>query len=607
MSLGPYQNQSNNLGAHNLGNAYPNAFFDYLSKLMPRKLKTLFKWLEYLYVNCGQVFSVIKKFSEYPITSLTFDTTDSKLSGKLNEILCKHVKIKAALINVGLDYFVYGNTFVSVFKPFTRWLICTHCNHKHNGTNYPYEWMPSQFKFRIKCSACGKSSVAAVAHEKLKDTNKIKIIRWDPKEIDINWNPVTGESEYYYTIPERIKARLRTKKPDKFLLNTLPWEFIQTVHKKKIFKFRDDQIYHMKNPAPAGINQEWGFPGLIGCLKPFFYTAILRKANEAIAYERLVPWRILFPQASTSNSDPAQFVNLSRWSTELKDAIQKWRRDPNLVKLSPIPVGMQQVGGDGRALLVANEIAQTEEGIITSMGVPKEFIYGGLTHAGGSVTLRMLENLLFTYTDQLTDLLQWVVDQVAEFAGLQTVPVGLVDFKMIDDIQQKQLLGQLYQQKEISATTFLKAVDIDIEKERDQIIQDEVKKHIMNKTLERKIAEMTDNLAAKAEQNAGGNPLSYDPNLVMQVAYQEAQTMLQMDEQARKQRVAQLQMQDPVLSILVDTSMKDLQKQMKQQGAYLAGPPQMGPDQSGGQGNGQIKVTPENSQGSSPSTPPQLG
>jgi len=298
---------------------------------------------------------------------------------------------------------------------------------------------------------------------------------------------------------------------------------------------------------------------------------------------------------------------LSRWSTELKDAIQKWRRDPNLVKLSPIPVGMQQVGGDGRALLVANEIAQTEEGIITSMGVPKEFIYGGLTHAGGSVTLRMLENLLFTYTDQLTDLLQWVVDQVAEFAGLQTVPVGLVDFKMIDDIQQKQLLGQLYQQKEISATTFLKAVDIDIEKERDQIIQDEVKKHIMNKTLERKIAEMTDNLAAKAEQNAGGNPLSYDPNLVMQVAYQEAQTMLQMDEQARKQRVAQLQMQDPVLSILVDTSMKDLQKQMKQQGAYLAGPPQMGPDQSGGQGNGQIKVTPENSQGSSPSTPPQLG
>lgn len=588
---------SGNQNAYNIGNIYPSAFFDYLSKLMPKRLKLAFRWLEYLYANSGQVYSVIKKFSEYAITSMVYDTTDQNLRKKLTEIMDTCVRIKSVQIQVGIDYHVYGNSFTSLFTPFTRWLVCGKCSAKYNASNYPYEWMPQAFEFKIKCvkKGCSHHGVATVEHEKLPNPKKLKVIRWDPKQIDISSNPVTGECEYYYNIPDDLKNRIRSKKPDKFLLNTLPWEFIQAIKAKKLFKFREGKLYHMRAPSPAGINSEWGFPGLLGVLKPFFYTAVLRKGNEAIALERIVPWRVMYPQPTTGSNDPAQFMNLARWKNELETAVRQWRRDPNMIKLSPIPVGVTQVGGDARPLMVSQEIQQAEENIVTSMGVPKEFVYGGLTHAGGSVTLRMLENLLFTYIDQLTEMTQWITDQVCDFSGLARSTVRMVDFKLVDDIQQKQLLGQLYQSQEISISTLLKSLDINPEQERKQMIEDQVAKAQMQKEVDVRLKRLQNELADQVEQELSGNPLSYDPQKVMDVAGQEGQILAQMPNDQRKERLAQLQQQDPVLYILAKEALSEMQKQQRDQGA------QMMQQQQGGGGG--FAITPEASGGGSSSTP----
>lgn len=575
MSLPP-----NTMGAFNLGNVYPSAFFDYLSRLMPRKLKLLFRWLEYLYVNSGHVFATIKKFSEYPITEFTYDTTNEDEKKKLKDVLENKLKLKACLIQVGIDYHIYGNSFTSLYKPFNRYLHCKKCNEKYNAANYPYEWMPQTYEFKIVCekASCGHVGIAKVTHENSLDSTRLKIIRWDPKDIDINHNPITGESEYYYNIPDSIKSRLKTKKVDKFLLNTLPWEFIETIKKKRIFKFAPGQIYHMKTPSPAGINQEWGFPGLLGVMKPFFYTAILRKGNEAIALERIVPWRILYPQASSGSNDPAQFINLQRWKNELQDAIKKWRKDPNMVKLSPIPVGMQQMGGDARGLFVANEIQQAEEMIITSLGVPKEFIYGGLTHAGGSVTLRMIENLLFTYIGQLLELAQWVCDGTTEYLSLRKVKIGMVDFKLIDDIQQKQLIGQLYQNKEVSSTTFLKLLDIDAETERDQIAEDTMAKVKVEYETQQKMNKFKNSLATKVDSQLTGQP-QYDPNQLMMMAMTQAQQLARAPVEQRNQALKQMKATDPVMATLVAQALGEIHRQQNKQPMSGGAP---SPQQSGG-------------------------
>jgi intein/homing endonuclease len=67
----------------------------------------------------------------------------------------------------------------------------------------------------------------------------------------------------------------------------------------------------------------------------------------------------------------------------------------NYIPIMPLPIGNQTIGGDGKGLLMAGEIQQWSEWIITGMGVPREFLQGGLCLSQNSMvfTDRGLERL----------------------------------------------------------------------------------------------------------------------------------------------------------------------------------------------------------------------
>ena len=554
------------LNANTNANMYPNPFFDYLSRLMPRNIKDMFQWLEYLYANSGQVYPVIKKFSEYAITEITYTSTSPKVMTNAKKIFDKKLQMKATLINISNDFHLYGNSFVSLYRPFVRHLICKKCNHVHNAEKTTYTWDSKTFSYLIKCNKCGHSGKATVKNIKLRDVNRLRIIRWDPKYIEIEYNPVSGESQYYYNFPEYLKKELKKKKPSSFILDRMPWEYIQAMKSKKLFRFKSDKIYHLKNPSPAGVSQEWGFPGLLSALKPYFYTATLKKANEATAFERLTPWRVLYPQGTSSTTDPATFINMRKWRNELETAIRTWKRDPNSIKLSPIPVGMQQIGGDGRALLLNNEIKMEEENIITSMGVPVEFITGGLTHAGGSVTLRMIENILFTFTSQLEMLMQWITDEVNNYMNYEKVDVSLIPFKLVDDVQQKQLILQLWEVGKISDSTASEFFDIDFAEERKKLVSDNELNSKTEAKISRQLQEMQNSIAEQVRQQEMGDPLNYDPAAVYQVAEEQATQLTQVSAEERKQALEQLEQSDPVLHALVQKIVRSIFSAQQSQG-----------------------------------------
>jgi len=561
-------------------NMYPNPFFDYLSRLMPRNIKDMFQWLEYLYANFGQVYPVIKKFSEYAITEIVYNSTSNKVKTNAKKVFDKKLQMKATLINVSNDFHLYGNSFTSLYRPFIRYLNCKKCSQRHNAENTPYTWDPKNFAYLIRCTKCKHHGRALVKNVKLRDVNRLRIIRWDPKQMEIEYNPVSGESQYYYNFPEYLKKELKKKNPSPFILDRMPWEYVQAMKSKKLFKFKSDKIYHMKNPSPAGVSQEWGFPGLLSALKPYFYTAILKKANEAIAFERLTPWRVLYPQGSSASNDPSQYINMKKWRTELQSAMREWKRDPNMVKLSPIPVGMQQIGGDGRALLLSNEIKMEEENIITSMGVPVEFIRGGLTHAGGSVTLRMIENILFTFTSQLETMMQWLTDEVNNYMNYEEVEVNLIPFKLVDDVQQKQLILQLWEAGKISDTTASEYFDINFEEERKKLISDNEQNAKTEQKMNRVMADIQNNIAEQLRQQEMGDPLSYDPQAVMQVAQEQAMQLTQLPAEERKNALAQMEQTDPVLHAVVQKEVRSIFSTQQAQGVGQEGAP------AGGQASG---------------------
>ena len=182
----------------------------------------------------------------------------------------------------------------------------------------------------------------------------------------------------------------------------------------------------------------------------------MKKAQEAVMLEHLVPLDVLFPASQDANASPYQMVNLKDWKRRIEGEIQKWRWDPSYKPIMPIPLGHQRIGGDGRALMLTQEIRAWSEHIIAGMGVPTEFVFGGLSWSGSSVSLRMLENQLLTYRMMHEHFLQhFLVPSIARYMGWKEVKMHMREFKMADDMQTKQMLMSLNQTSNVSAKTLL--------------------------------------------------------------------------------------------------------------------------------------------------------
>ena len=544
-----------------------------------RNLKQLFRWTEYLYYNSAQIFAGTKKFAEYPITELEYISESDKLTSLYRRLLEDIVGIKRALIKASIDLQVYGNSFTSIHLPFKRFLKCTQCGFKQDAKICDFKYNPNSAKFKHKCGDCKHEGFSKVIDTLQLSPEKINVVRWDPKLIQINYNSVTGESEYYVQMPSSLKSKIQGG--DKHLVVTLPFPILETIAKDELFKFNNDELFHMKSDSPAGVESGWGYPPLVACMPLFYHASVLRKANESIALERIVPMRVMHPQAISGNADPILSLSMGKFMSEVEDNIEKWRRDPNHIMMSPVAVGVSQVGGEGRALMVNAEIQQAEDNIIAAMGFPKEFVYGGLSYTGSSVTLRMLENQLESSVFQLTQLLRWLSGKMGRFLGWDKCQVSLGDFRMIDDVSQKQLVMQLFQMGMVSKTTVAEAHGIDIAEERDKIKQENLTDARFQKELELDMMDLQKDISQQARQMAadqqGAGGLNYDQQAVIAEAENIATQLLQTDPGTRKSQLASLQAEDYVMYSVVIQRLEQLQLDQKNQAMQQAqmGPPPM--------------------------------
>lgn len=542
------------------GASHPNPVFDYLTGFVPRKLKDLFKWAEYLAFNSAHIYGIVRKFGEYPITSFMYDTTSPNEKTRHQDLFEKKVGLKGFMTQVSFDKWIYGNAFVSVFEPIKRWLKCAKCHTKEDAKVADYKFIEAQTAFRLKCRKCGHEGNAEVEDEKLIDPSKINLIRWDPKLIDIDHNPVTGQSVYYYTIPRTLVQQV--KEGNKHLVGTMPMEMLKAMKAKKTFKFGEGQLYHLKVPGPAGVESQWGFPPITSAIKLFLFAAILRRANEAIALEHITPFRVIHPQGASGNGDPVLQLNLEEWRKELEKNYKLFRRDPLRMQFSPIPIGVQNVGGDGRAMLTLGELQEAEKNIVISMGVPMEFLQGGLGQTKGEVTLRMIENQLQTHIEDLNGLIQWIEQKCARFLGWASIPMRLAEFKLVDDVENKQIYFQLWQQGKISDTKIGEIFGIDWEHERKQKAEDalaEMKAQMALEASQKKLQNsLSQQVANKAQMQQ--NNTQYDQQAIVAQADQIAQEFSQMDAGTRRSRMDALKSEDLIMASVVRERLEQLQQ-----------------------------------------------
>jgi hypothetical protein len=453
-------------GSGDYGLQYPSPFFDIGQTYLPATVKQMFRWCRYYFLVNPLINTVASKMAEYPVTDILLDTDRLEHKEKWSTFLGDQLRYRAFQIEVGLDYYVYGNALVSIFYPFVKILVCKNCNYEREAAHSEYRFM--NFEFHWNCPKCGEMGPCKVRDHYVKAPKGVRLIRWNPEDVDIRYNDINGEYEYYYTIPVQLKNDIIIGK--KSAVEAVPQLFIEALRLKKAIVFSRDNIFHFKRPTLAGKDRGWGTPMILPVLKDTFYLQILRKAQESIALEHIVPLRVLFPQAGSASSDPYSTINLADWRDQVANEIRQWRADNNYIPIMSLPIGQQTIGGDGRALLLSQEIRVWSEHIIAGMGVPVELIFGGLSYSGSNVSMRMLENMHLGYLTDHKALLRWVIERVSSYLGWAPVKARFKPFKMADDLQRKAYYFQLAQAGKVSDETLLADADLDSQKE-DKIME----------------------------------------------------------------------------------------------------------------------------------------
>jgi hypothetical protein len=453
-------------GTGERGINYPSPFFDIGHTYLPTTVKQMFRWCRYYFMVHPLINSVVFKMSQYPITDLVFNTNDGDQKTLWKGFMEDHLRYRSFMLDGGLDYHTYGNLLVSIFFPFKKMLSCASCNFSQPVKDSRYYFR--NFEFYWECPKCRHHAPAKVSDQYIKSSKGIRLLRWNPEDVDIRYNDLNGEYTYYYEIPVQLKNDIIMGK--KHIVEDVPQVFIDALRKRKAVVFSKDNIFHFKRPTLAGKDRGWGTPLLLPVLKDAFYLQILKKSQESIALEHIVPLRVLFPQAGSATSDPYTSINLGEWKDDIQEQLSRWRLDNNYIPILPLPIGNQTIGGDGRALLLGQEIRVWSEHIVTGMGVPQELVFGGLSYSGSNVSLRMLENIFIGYMTDHTLLMNWVVQRVASYMDWEPIPIKFKPFKMADDLQRKAYNFQLNQAGKISDGTLLEDSDFDPDKEDKKIL-----------------------------------------------------------------------------------------------------------------------------------------
>jgi hypothetical protein len=441
---------------------YPNRFFSLADYYMPTDIRQLFHWCVYFYYKNPVVGSTVNSMASYPITDLTYSVEgeSTEVKDKWKDIMEKKLHMKRRALELGLDSFVFGNGIVLVYYPFTRYLKCKRCGKRvdiTNTDNHDKRWkgkMDSKgYKFTLDCPHCSGSGEAEVVDVDSSIVDNMNIVRVNPRDIDIEFYEITGSKKYFYAIPQATRNKVKTGK-DKFLIKTMPKVYLDAISMNKTVELNPENVFHLSGNSVAGADQAWGKPLIIHSLQKLFYVYTLIRAQEAIATQKIVPMDIIHP-ASMGEASIVDHVNLTQWQERVKDEVEMWRIDPNYISVMPLPIGIQRMGGEGRMLLLTPEIQQNTQEIIAGMGAPQEFVFGGLTWTGSSVSLRMLENKIHTHRDGVISFLQFVADAVARITDLPKCEMGMTELRMADDMSRMQLYTQLNAANKLSDEDFL--------------------------------------------------------------------------------------------------------------------------------------------------------
>lgn len=583
---------------------FPDPWCDYASLEMPRTLQNVLRWCEHIWLNNGTFRIACERTIRYFLTQVEISDVSDEEGEKWKDFLYETMNIIDLMATVGDDFMAYGNCFCSMYVPFDRFLRCPKCELERPIQKVKFKFS-KDFKFQGECPHCKKKVNYERRDRRAADDDKLRILRWDPHSIIIQFNPLSHDVEYRWRIPEYVKREIRAG--NQFYLRTTHWEFIEAIKDDKLFRFNRDMFYHFKEQTLAGLRTVgWGVPRLVSNFKQAYYIQVLKRYNEALALDYIVPFRVITPApASSREADPILHQNLGTWRGKVMGMVAEHRRDPATWHFLPFPIQYQALGGEGVTMAGREMVDGALDEMLNAMGVPVEFYKGTLTLQAAPTALRLFQQTWPQVVSNFNNFLTWIVNQVAMIKSWEPAKAKLQKVTLADDLEKKQILLSLAAGNQISKQTAYSPLGIDVQEEARRIFDEQKDIAELERKAQTEMAEqqqMEERLAI-AEQAAApmpgmtpgvppgaapggmtpgqmlptpmGAPAPAAPGMgnitpqdMLNQAEQIAYQLLQMPYEQRKSYMLQIKKSDEALHALVKSKMESIRQQAQTIGGY---------------------------------------
>lgn len=590
--------------------AFPDPYLDYASTQMPRSIYDVLRWCEYVWLTYGTYRMALQRVVRYFLTRVELTDASDDEKEKYEDFLENDIKIMDVLASAGDDLLGYGNSFVSVRVPFRRYLRCPKCSLERPVNKVRYKWLQWQFTAKCENPKCGYDGVHERLDRRSIEQDKLKVIHWSPHEIKMLYLPVMDKTVYLWDIPGWFKGEV--KKGNTFYLESTPWEIIDAIREDKLFRFDEGVLYHMKETTLAGVrNFGWGIPRIMGNFKQAWYIQVLKRYNEAIALDYIIPFRVITPEPGTSReADPVLHMNMQSFQSRVLGMFRMHRRDPTTIHALPFAVQMQLLGAEGKELAPTDLLDKATDELLNAEGVPAEMYRGTLQWQALPVALRLFERTWVHLNTLNNGLLNWIFKRVSQLKNWENLKGRLQPVTLADDIEKKQIQLQLAAGQQISQQTALAPFGINVREEIKRMLQEEeykqeqmakfqeqqAQKQELQRTIQQGSAGQMPQQGmqpgqpgqgqpgqdpnAQGDPNAqqqpmqppmpsqmvGGDQSGVTPGDLMQQAEQIAYQLLGMPYETRKSELLKIKKSNETLHALIISKMKSIRQTAQSQG-----------------------------------------
>lgn len=607
---------------------FADPFNDLATTQMPTTMKSALWWSEYIWTVMGTYRMAMERIVSYFITDLELggDASDEE-KVKYKDFLGQQLDILSFLSLMMRDRLCYGNAFSSVIVPFRRFLQCPKTGDMYplkvvyNNFNFDFT---GDFEFVATCPKTGWRGPWQVIDKPREESDHLVLKRWSPHEIELLHDPYTDEVAYLWRIPEYYKRMIRDG--NLYHLERVSKQVLTAIKHDLLFRFNPDTVFHMKEPTLAGIrNMGWGLPRSLINYRQIWYVQVLRRYNEAIALDYVIPFRLITPAAGGSGSnvggvmtqDPMSVYAAGDFRAQVRNMVNRRRRDPASWQVLPFPVNYQMLGGDAKQLAPTELITQGFETLLNETGTPVEFYQGSLSVQAAPIALRLFESTHRQLVSDANRFLQWVCNSISKIMSWELVDASLKRVTIADDMQKQMSALQLMMGQQLSGTSGLAAIGYNWETEQKRLSEEARKQQELQARQQEEMeqagfaAEVAKGMnpamqqgaaggqsgAMPADPNAagGGNPVGPDaqsamgagntpvssyiqsmgpnvpvtPNDLQASAEQLANELLGLPESQKDSQLRQLKQFNPTLHALVRQKMDEIRRNARMQGGAM--------------------------------------